>query len=221
MLELFNGPSSAFKDFGARFMESILSYFIQSTGKNATILTATSGNTGGAVSSAFHYTPGVHVFILYPKDKISAFQEKQIAGRGKNIHAFQINGNFDNCQHLAKSCFANQDFANSINLTSSNSVNFCRLIPQIIFYFEAYRQGLLRGKEKISCIIPSGNMGNLTAAVYAKKLGILLFEIIAATNENKVFTDYLKNGLWMTKESIKTISNAMDVGNPSNIERIF
>jgi len=221
VFELFHGPTSAFKDFGARFMAQCLKYILKDKNKKVTIVTATSGDTGGAVASAFHKVAGVDVFILYPKDRISLFQEKQIAGPGDNIKAIEIDGSFDDCQELVKMCFNDKSFKENNNLTSSNSVNFSRLIPQIIYYFEAYKLALKNGHSNISFIVPSGNFGNLTGGIYAKKMGLPLLKLIAATNANDVFPNYLKSGIYEPNKSKKTISNAMDVGNPSNIERIF
>jgi len=221
ILELFHGPTSAFKDFGARFMANCLSYILREEHHKVTIVTATSGDTGGAVASGYHNVDGVDVFILYPKGRVSEFQEKQIAGPGDNIRAIEIDGSFDDCQELVKACFADKLFKNENKLTSSNSVNFSRLIPQIIYYFEAYKIALKNGHRNVSFIIPSGNFGNLTGGVYAKKMGLPIDKLIAATNANDVFPNYLKSGIYEPHKSKKTISNAMDVGNPSNIERIF
>ncbi len=222
IFELFHGPTGAFKDFGARFMAQILSYLQSKESRKVTIVTATSGDTGAAVASAFHNVSHVDVFILYPRGRVSNFQEKQIAGFGDNVHALEINGSFDDCQELVKDCFNDHHFKNDMNLTSSNSVNFSRLIPQIIYYFEAYRQAKLLGHEYISFIVPSGNFGNITGGVYAKKMGMPVEKLIAATNANDVFPNYLESGIYEPSNVSKhTISNAMDVANPSNMERIF
>jgi len=222
IFELFHGPTGAFKDFGARFMANCLDHIQQHENRKVTIVTATSGDTGAAVASAFHKVTNVEVFILYPKDRVSDFQQKQIAGLGDNIHALEIDGSFDDCQDIVKDCFADPQFKQECNLTSSNSVNFSRLIPQIIYYFEAYKQALLKGHSNISFIVPSGNFGNLTGGIYAKKMGLPAVKLVAATNANDVFPNYLKSGIYDPgNKSKKTISNAMDVSNPSNIERIF
>lgn len=222
IFELFHGPTSAFKDFGAQFMAQCLGYLQTKHNKKVTIVTATSGDTGAAVASAFHGVKNIEVFILYPKDRVSKFQEKQIAGLGDNIHALEIEGTFDDCQNIVKKCFADKKFKTDFNLTSSNSVNFSRLIPQIIYYFEAYKQALYLGQNKITIIVPSGNFGNLTGGIYAYKMGLPLKKLVAATNENDVFPNYLENGIYSPAQvSKKTISNAMDVANPSNMERIF
>lgn len=222
IFELFHGPTGAFKDFGARFMAQILSYLQSKKSEKVTIVTATSGDTGAAVASAFHNVNHVEVFILYPKGRVSNFQEKQITGLGNNIHALEIKGTFDDCQELVKNCFNDHHFKNELNLTSSNSVNFSRLIPQIIYYFEAYRQARVLGHENISFIVPSGNFGNLTGGVYAKKMGMPVKKLIAATNANDVFPNYVESGIYEPGNVSKhTISNAMDVANPSNMERIF
>ncbi|MBK6372433.1 MAG: threonine synthase [Saprospiraceae bacterium] len=221
VLELFHGPTSAFKDFGARFMANVLGFLQKKNDIKTTIVTATSGDTGGAVASAFHNVKDVNVFILYPKGRVSDFQEKQIAGLGDNIRAIEINGSFDDCQAMVKACFEDNKFKEDFNLTSSNSVNFSRIIPQIIYYFEAYRNAIAQGHKNVSFIVPSGNFGNITGAVYAKKMGLPMGKLIAATNANDAFPNYLQSGIYETNKSKRTISNAMDVGNPSNLERIF
>ncbi len=221
VFELFHGPTSAFKDFGARFMANVLGHVQLSLDHEITIVTATSGDTGGAVASAFHKVEGVNVFILYPKSRVSLFQEKQIAGLGDNIKAIEIEGSFDDCQEIVKSCFSDTEFKRTMHLSSSNSVNFTRIIPQIIYYFEAFRQAKEQGLKNISFIIPSGNFGNITGAIYARKMGLPVDKLVAATNANDVFPNYLQSGIYDPHKSKKTLSNAMDVGNPSNIERIF
>ena len=222
IFELFHGPTGAFKDFGARFMAYSLNALQEKHDKKVTIVTATSGDTGAAVASAFHNIQHINVFILYPKDRVSAFQEKQIAGLGDNIHALEIDGTFDDCQDIVKKCFGDKEFKTKLNLTSSNSVNFSRLIPQIIYYFEAYKRACMIGHSKISIIVPSGNFGNITGGVYALKMGLPIHNLVAATNSNDVFPNYIHQGIYTPeKVSKKTISNAMDVANPSNIERLF
>lgn len=218
-LELFHGPSLAFKDFGARFMAELISYFIKDEGKKVTILVATSGDTGGAVAAGFYNTPGIEVIILYPKGKVSDLQEKQLTTLGKNISALEIEGTFDDCQAIVKQAFLDKDLNEVYNLSSANSINIARLIPQAFYYFEAYKQVKKFGK-KVVFSVPSGNFGNLTAGLVAKKMGLPIDKFIAATNINKIVPDYLKTGKYEPKPSISTISNAMDVGNPSNFVRM-
>ncbi len=218
ILELFHGPSLAFKDFGARFMAQTMSYFNQGEDKELVILVATSGDTGGAVAAGFYDTPGIKVVILYPSGKVSALQEKQLTTLGKNISALEIDGTFDDCQALVKKAFLDQELNKSIRLSSANSINIARLIPQSFYYFEAYKQ--VDSSKKIVFTIPSGNFGNLTAGLLAKKMGLPVHHFIAATNKNDIVPHYLKTGTYTPKPSIATISNAMDVGNPSNFARM-
>lgn len=218
-LELWHGPSLAFKDFGARFMAALMSYFIRNEAKNITILVATSGDTGGAVAAGFYDTPGIEVIILYPSGKVSDLQEKQLTTLGKNITSLEINGSFDDCQALVKEAFLDQDLNNKYHLSSANSINIARLIPQSFYYFEAYKQ-VSGFKKDIVFSVPSGNFGNLTAGLMAKKMGLPVKRFIAATNINKIVPDYLETGMYLPKPSLPTISNAMDVGSPSNFVRI-
>ncbi|MEM9548410.1 MAG: threonine synthase [Bacteroidota bacterium] len=218
-LELFHGPSLAFKDFGARFMAELMSYFIQNENKKITILVATSGDTGGAVAAGFYDTPGIEVIILYPKGKVSNLQEKQLTTLGKNIHALEIEGTFDDCQAIVKKAFLDADLNQFYDLSSANSINIARLIPQAFYYFEAYKQIKKYGK-KVVVAVPSGNFGNLTAGLIAKRMGLPIARFIAATNINKIVPDYLKTGVYEPKPSLATISNAMDVGAPSNFVRM-
>lgn len=219
-LELWHGPSLAFKDFGARFMAALMSYFIRNENKKLTILVATSGDTGGAVAAGFYDTPGIEVIILYPSGKVSDLQEKQLTTLGKNIKAIEINGTFDDCQALVKQAFLDDELNRKFNLSSANSINIARLIPQSFYYFEGYKQVVKYGKD-IVFSVPSGNFGNLTAGLIAKKMGLPVKRFIAATNINKIVPDYLENGIYQPKPSQATISNAMDVGNPSNFVRIL
>ncbi len=219
-LELWHGPSLAFKDFGARFMAGLMSYFIQGENKKLTILVATSGDTGGAVADGFYKVPGIEVIILYPSGKVSDLQEKQLTTLDENITALEINGTFDDCQSLVKEAFLDDKLNANYNFSSANSINISRLIPQSFYYFEAYKQIKDLGKEVVISV-PSGNFGNLTAGILAKKMGLPIKRFIAATNINHIVPDYLDNGQYTPKSSIATISNAMDVGNPSNFVRLL
>jgi threonine synthase len=219
-LELFHGPSMAFKDFGARFMSQLMSYFNRDKSDMLTILVATSGDTGGAVAAGFYDTPGIEVVILYPSGKVSDLQEKQLTTLGKNITACEIQGTFDDCQAMVKKAFLDPDLKESYQLSSANSINIARLIPQSFYYFEAYKQVKAPGKE-IVFSVPSGNFGNLTAGLMARHMGLPVNRFIAATNVNKVVPEYLDLGIYTPRPSIPTISNAMDVGNPSNFVRML
>jgi len=220
VLELFHGPSLAFKDFGARFMAQLMSYFNRNAEEDLVILVATSGDTGGAVAAGFFQTPGVQVVILYPSGKVSPLQEKQLTTLGHNITALEIDGSFDDCQYLVKSAFLDPALRRSIRLSSANSINIARLIPQSFYYFEAYKQ--LPADER-PCVfsIPSGNFGNLTAGLFAARMGLPINHFIAATNSNDVIPRYLKSGEFTPQASVRTLSNAMDVGNPSNFARML
>jgi len=220
VLELFHGPSLAFKDFGARFMAQCMSHYLLKEKKEITILVATSGDTGGAVAAGFYKTLRVKVVILYPKGKVSDIQEKQLTTLGENITALEIDGTFDDCQALVKQAFLDSELRTRINLSSANSINIARLIPQSFYYFEAYKQLKLKGKTDIVFVVPSGNFGNITAGLFAQKLGLPVNKFIAAVNANDVFTKYIQSGNFTPKPSVRTISNAMDVGNPSNFARI-
>jgi len=222
ILELFHGPTLAFKDFGARFMAKCLQEF--SKDKKITILTATSGDTGAAVAHAFHGIENIRVVILYPKGKISLLQEKMFTTLGGNIETLAIDGSFDDCQALVKKSFDDKELASSIGLNSANSINISRLLAQICYYFEAVAQ-LSRQKSKaelndIVFSIPSGNFGNLTAGLFAKALGLPVKRFIAATNANDTVPRYLETGEWTPHETVATISNAMDVSDPNNWPRI-
>jgi threonine synthase len=222
ILELFHGPTLAFKDFGARFMAKCLQAF--SKNKKITILTATSGDTGAAVAHAFHGIENIRVVILYPKGKISLLQEKMFTTLGGNIETLAIDGSFDDCQSLVKKSFDDRDLAETIGLNSANSINISRLLAQICYYFEAFAQ-LSRQKCKtelddIVVSIPSGNFGNLTAGLFAKALGLPIKRFIAATNSNDTVPRYLETGEWTPHETVATISNAMDVSDPNNWPRV-
>ena len=221
-LELWHGPSLAFKDFGARFMARLMSHFIVKGDVTHTILVATSGDTGGAVAAGFYNTPGIEVIILYPKGKVSDLQEKQLTTLGGNIEAIEVEGTFDDCQSLVKQAFLDNDINYQYRLSSANSINIARLIPQSFYYVDAYRQLLPTLKQKdLIFSVPSGNFGNLTAGLIAKKMGLPVKKFIAATNSNHIVPDYLASGKYEPKPSIPTISNAMDVGAPSNFTRIL
>ncbi|MEL7021806.1 MAG: threonine synthase [Bacteroidota bacterium] len=220
VLELFHGPSLAFKDFGARFMAQLMSYFNRGAEKELVILVATSGDTGGAVASGFYKTPGIRVVILYPSGKVSHLQEKQLTTLGHNITALEVEGTFDDCQALVKQAFLDSDLTNNIRLTSANSINISRLIPQSFYYFEAYKQLPQTDKDVVFCV-PSGNFGNLTAGILAQKMGLPIKHFIAATNANDVVPQYLDTGDYQPRTSVRTLSNAMDVGNPSNFARML
>ena len=219
-LELFHGPSMAFKDFGARFMSQLMSYFNRDKDDLLTILVATSGDTGGAVAAGFYDTPGIEVVILYPSGKVSNLQEKQLTTLGKNITACEIKGTFDDCQAMVKRAFLDPDLKEKYQLSSANSINIARLIPQSFYYFESYKQVAHLGKEVVFSV-PSGNFGNITAGLIAKHMGLPVNRFIAATNINKVVPEYLEMGIYTPRPSVPTISNAMDVGNPSNFVRML
>lgn len=219
-LELFHGPTMAFKDFGAKFMAELMSHFLRNEDRETTILVATSGDTGGAVASGFHNVPGINVVILYPSGKVSELQEKQLTTWGNNITAVEIDGVFDDCQALVKEAFIDTDLLEKFQFSSANSINIARLIPQSFYYFEGYKQLSPSSKETVFCV-PSGNLGNLTAGLLAKKQGLSIQKFIAATNANDIVPQYLKTQNFNPKPSIETYSNAMDVGNPSNFPRML
>jgi threonine synthase len=220
VLELFHGPTLAFKDFGARFMAKSLSYFLQNESKEVIVLVATSGDTGSAVANGFYNAEGIKVILLYPSGKVSHIQEQQLTTLSGNITALEIEGAFDDCQRLVKQAFADEELNRSKNLTSANSINIARLIPQSFYYFNAFAQ--LTDKEKpVVFSVPSGNLGNLTGGLLAYKMGLPVHKFIAACNSNDVLPQYVNSGEFIPKPSVKTISNAMDVGNPSNFARII
>lgn len=217
-LELFHGPTLAFKDVGARFMARCLGHFAKNNDKETTVLVATSGDTGSAVAHGFYGVEGIRVVILYPKGKISEFQENQMTRLGKNITALEVNGTFDDCQKLVKSAFSEKSITESIMLTSANSINIARLVPQIFYYFIGFSQ-LDQSDPIVS--VPSGNYGNLTAGLIAKRMGLPVRKFIASSNRNDIVPNFLQSGDFKPKPSIATISNAMDVGNPSNFARMM
>lgn len=218
ILELFHGPTLAFKDFGARFMARLMAWLTRGEDHELTVLVATSGDTGGAVASAFHEVPGTRVIILYPKGMVSGLQEKQLTALGGNITALEIHGSFDDCQALVKSAFLDRDLTAKLNLTSANSINLARLVPQSFYYIHAARQ--LPDDAAPVFVVPSGNFGNLTAGLLARRLGLPVARFVAATNRNDVVPEYLRGGGYHPRPSVATISNAMDVGAPSNFVRM-
>ena len=222
-LELFHGPTMAFKDVGARFMARCLAYFLknQDEKKSVTVLVATSGDTGGAVASGFYKVKGIKVVILYPKGKVSNVQEKQLTTLGENITALEVDGTFDDCQAMVKKAFLDEDLLNNINLTSANSINIARWLPQMFYFFFSYRDFKLSHSDKIAFSVPSGNFGNICAGMMAKEMGLPINKFIASNNINDVVNRYLKTKIYDAKPSIQTISNAMDVGDPSNFVRII
>ena len=220
VLELFHGPTLAFKDVGARFMASLFEYMLKNENHETTILVATSGDTGSAVANAFFNSRKVKVVILYPTGKVSIIQEKQLTTMDGNISALEVDGDFDDCQRLVKMAFADKELNSRLNLISANSINFSRLFPQSFYYFYALSKLPGTGKPVVISV-PSGNFGNLTAGLIAKKMGLDVSNFIAATNSNHAFIDYLTNGKFEPRPTLHTISNAMDVGNPSNFPRII
>ena len=218
-LELFHGPTMAFKDVGARFMARCLSYFNQDNTNDVTVLVATSGDTGGAVANGFLGVKGVNVVILYPSGKVSDIQEKQLTTLGQNITALEVDGVFDDCQDMVKKAFLDASITSKMQLTSANSINVARWLPQMFYFMFAYKQ-LQKHYEDIVFSIPSGNFGNICAGMMAQKLGLPVKHFIAANNMNNVVTEYLETKNYNPKPSVQTISNAMDVGNPSNFIRI-
>jgi threonine synthase len=219
ILELFHGPTLAFKDFGARFMARLMEYFVQESGKHLTVIVATSGDTGSAVAQAFLGLPGIRVVILYPAGRVSVAQEKQLTTLGQNISALEVAGSFDDCQRLAKQSLVDPELSARLTLTSANSINIGRLIPQIFYYFHAVAQLRLPEIPAVFAV-PSGNFGNLTGGLLAKRIGLRVPQFIATTNTNDVFPEFLRSGNMIPRASRHTISNAMDVGNPSNFARI-
>ncbi len=219
VLELFHGPTLAFKDVGARFLAQCMSYFSEGSSP-ITILVATSGDTGSAVANGFLGMDGINVIVLYPSGKVSPLQEKQFTTLGQNITALEINGSFDDCQDMVKEAFADKQLTTKRNLSSANSINIARLIPQSFYYFHAWNQ-LPETNLPVVISVPSGNYGNLTAGLLAKEMGLPVSQFIAASNVNRPVPDYLETGVFNPRPSIETIANAMDVGNPSNFERIL
>ena len=219
-LELFHGPTLAFKDVGARFMSRCLGYFVQGNNKPITALVATSGDTGGAVASGFYDVEGVNVVILYPSGKVSSVQELQLTTLGKNIKAIEVEGNFDDCQNMVKQAFADETLNQKRFLTSANSINVARWLPQQFYYLYAYQQWESKTNPPVICV-PSGNFGNICAGLVAHLQGLPVKHFIAAVNANDSVAKYIANGLYKSQQAVATISNAMDVGNPSNFVRIL
>ncbi len=220
ILELFHGPTLAFKDFGARFMARLMGDFVRELGRELTVLVATSGDTGSAVAHGFLGVPGIRVVILYPSGRVSEAQEKQFTTLGQNVTAVEISGTFDDCQSLAKRAFADSELREKIFLTSANSINIARLIPQMFYFYWAYAQLANRAKPAVFAV-PCGNFGNLTAGLMAERMGLPVAQFIAATNVNDVVPEYLRTGNFLARPSQATISNAIDVGNPSNFVRML
>ncbi|MCQ2128537.1 MAG: threonine synthase [Bacteroidaceae bacterium] len=223
-LELFHGPTLAFKDVGARFMARLLQYFIrmENTTEEVNVLVATSGDTGSAVANGFLGVEGIHVYVLYPKGKVSPIQECQFTTLGQNITAIEVDGVFDDCQALVKQAFMDAELNAKMKLTSANSINVARFLPQAFYYFNAYAQLKRIGKaDNLVVCTPSGNFGNICAGLFAKKMGLPVKRFIAANNANDVFYEFLQTGEYNPRPSIQTIANAMDVGDPSNFARIF
>ncbi|MCD8287419.1 MAG: threonine synthase [Porphyromonadaceae bacterium] len=220
-LELFHGPTLAFKDVGARFMARMLAYFNKEKRKEMRVLVATSGDTGSAVANGFLGVPGIQVYVLYPKGKVSEIQEKQFTTLGRNITAIEVNGTFDDCQRLVKRAFMDKDLQKTMNLTSANSINVARFLPQSFYYFYAYAQlSRLDITDDVVMCVPSGNFGNITAGLFAKRMGLPGKRFIAANNRNDIFLQYLRTGKYEPRPSIQTLANAMDVGAPSNFARV-
>ena len=220
ILELFHGPTLAFKDFGARFMARLMGYFVRSESRPLTVLVATSGDTGSAVAHGFLGVPGIRVVILYPSKRISGEQEKQFTTLGENIAAIEVAGTFDDCQRLVKQAFSDVELNQTAFLTSANSINIGRLLPQMFYHLAAYRQ-LPVASVPLIVSVPSGNFGNLTAGIFAKRIGLPVAKFIASTNINDVVPQYLRSGQFCPRPATATYSNAMDVGNPNNFPRLL
>ena len=220
VLELFHGPTAAFKDFGARFLAACLGRLHQGARRTLTILVATSGDTGGAVAAAFHGRPGIEVVVLYPRGLVSPRQELQLTCWGGNVKSLSVAGTFDDCQRLVKAAFADPALAARRELSSANSINVGRLLPQACYYVQASLATWRRTGRTANFIVPSGNLGNVLACVWAKRVGLPVGEIVLAFNANRTVPDYLANGVWQPRPSVATLASAMDVGNPSNMERL-
>lgn len=223
-LELFHGPTLAFKDVGARFMSRLLGYFVRKQGerREVNVLVATSGDTGSAVANGFLGVPGIHVYVLYPKGKVSKIQESQFTTLGQNITAIEVDGVFDDCQALVKNAFMDEQLNQAMKLTSANSINVARFLPQAFYYFYAYAQLKKIGKaDNLVICVPSGNFGNITAGLFGKRMGLPVKRFIAANNANDIFFQYLQTGEYNPRPSVPTLANAMDVGAPSNFARVL
>lgn len=225
ILELFHGPTLAFKDFGGRFLGRLVAHFLRNSDREVTVLVATSGDTGSAVAHGFYQVPGIDVVLLYPRGKVSPIQEQQLTTLGGNIRAIEIDGTFDDCQRMVKQAFLDPQIAAKRTLTSANSINIGRLLPQSFYYFharaEAARMGLAALHDPVVFSVPSGNFGNLTAGLFARRMGLPVERFVAATNANDVVVRYLQTGQFTPGPSKQTLSNAMDVGNPSNFARLM
>ena len=221
-LELFHGPTLAFKDVGARFMARLLGYFNKNEKQLVNVLVATSGDTGSAVANGFLGVPGVHVYVLYPKGKVSPIQECQFTTLGQNITAVEVDGVFDDCQALVKNAFMDRELNERMKLTSANSINVARFLPQAFYYFNAYAQMKREGKaDNLVICVPSGNFGNITAGLFGWHMGLPVKRFIAANNSNDIFYKYLQTGVYSPRPSVQTLANAMDVGDPSNFARVL
>lgn len=220
VLELFHGPTCAFKDFGARFTAAALERVHRSRGQKVTILVATSGDTGGAVAAAFHQRPWVDVVLLYPDGLVSSRQAQQLACWGGNVRTFAVQGTFDDCQRMVKDAFQDRALSAALGLSSANSINIGRLLPQMVYYAAASLAIWHRERRKANFVVPSGNLGNVTAGVWARELGLPIGDIVLATNANPAVTEFLDGGAWRPRASAPTLASAMDVGNPSNMERL-
>ncbi len=220
VLELFHGPTAAFKDFGARFLAAALERLPREAAPRFTVLVATSGDTGGAVAAAFHGRPWAQVVVLYPRGLVSARQQQQLACWGGNVRTLSVAGTFDDCQALVKGAFANPTLVESLGLSSANSINIGRLLPQMVYYAKASLVLAARDRAPPSFIIPTGNLGNALACVWAREMGLPIGDIVLATNANRTVVDYVAGGVWQPRPSVATLASAMDVGNPSNLERL-
>jgi threonine synthase len=220
VLELFHGPTAAFKDFGARFLAASLERIPRLDPRRLTILVATSGDTGGAVAAAFYRRPWADVVVLYPRGLVSQRQEKQLACWGENVRTLSVAGTFDDCQRMVKEAFVDADLARSVLLSSANSINVGRLLPQMVYYARASLDLWRRDGRAPNFIVPSGNLGNVAACLWARQAGLPIGEIVLSTNANLTVTDFLRTGAWQPRSSVATLASAMDVGNPSNMERL-
>jgi threonine synthase len=220
LLELFHGPTAAFKDFGARFLAAALARLPRAGGRCLNMLVATSGDTGGAVAAAFHERPGMQVTVLFPKGLVSPTQERQLTCWGGNVASFAVRGRFDDCQRLVKEALQSPDLRERFDLSSANSINLGRLLPQMVYYAAASLTLFRQHGERAAFIIPSGNLGNAVACIWARKLGLPIGDIVLAHNANRTVPDYLASGLWQPRASMATLASAMDVGDPSNMERL-
>ncbi|HET8655424.1 MAG TPA: threonine synthase [Longimicrobiaceae bacterium] len=220
VLELFHGPTAAFKDVGARFLAAALARLRADAAEPLTILVATSGDTGGAVAAAFHGRPGFRVVVLYPKGRVSPRQEKQLTGWGGNVHALAVRGDFDDCQRMVKEAFADEDLRTALQLSSANSINLGRLLPQMVYYADASLRYLREHGSAPGFIVPSGNLGNAVACLWAQRAGLPIREVALATNDNATISEYFASGQWQPRPTVETLATAMDVGAPSNFERM-